>query len=43
MPNDESVWSIWEENLKKHDEPFMTERDQPGFQQERDGLNDLFD
>jgi len=42
MPKNESVWSVWEENLKKYDEPFMNDRDQPDSQQERDGLNDLF-
>jgi antitoxin VapB len=43
MPKDQSVWGAWEENLKKYDEPFMTDRNQPDSQQERDGLNDLFD
>lgn len=43
IPKDKSVWGIWEKNLKKYDKPFMTERNQPGSQQERNGLNDLFD
>jgi antitoxin VapB len=43
MPKDKSVWGVWEENLKKYDEPFMPDRNQPDSQQERDGLNDLFD
>mgnify|MGYP000852751104 CR=1 FL=1 len=43
IPKDKSVWDDWEENLKKYDEPFMTDRNQPHSQQERDGLNDLFD
>jgi antitoxin VapB len=43
IPKDRSVWTVWEENLKKYDEPFMTDRDQPDSQQERDSLNDLFD
>ncbi|MBN1907202.1 MAG: AbrB/MazE/SpoVT family DNA-binding domain-containing protein [Deltaproteobacteria bacterium] len=43
IPKDSSVWSVWEENLKKYDEPFISDRNQPDSQQERDGLNDLFD
>ncbi|NLV29670.1 MAG: AbrB/MazE/SpoVT family DNA-binding domain-containing protein [Acidobacteria bacterium] len=43
IPKDKSVWGVWEENLKKYDEPFMTDRNQPDSQQDRDGLNDLFD
>ena len=43
IPKDKSVWSAWENNLKKYDKPFMTERNQPGSQQERAGLNELFD
>jgi antitoxin VapB len=43
IPKDRSVWSVWEENLKKYDEPFMTDRNQPDSQQERGGLNDLVD
>ncbi len=31
----QSVWDLWERNLMKYEEPFMTERDQPKHQQER--------
>jgi antitoxin VapB len=43
IPKDKSVWGVWEENLNKYAGPFMTDRNQPDSQQERDGLNDLFD
>jgi len=43
MPKNKSVWDIWEKNLSKYDEPFMIDRNQPTSQQERPGLNDLFD
>ena len=43
IPKDKSVWSAWEKNLKKYDEPFMVERNQPDSQQERAELNELFD
>lgn len=43
IPKDKSVWSVWEKNLKKYNKPFMTERNQPDSQQERTGLNELFD
>ena len=43
IPKDQSVWGAWEDNLKKYDKPFMTDRNQPDSQQERAGLNDLFD
>jgi len=33
----------FEKNLKKYDKPFMAERNQPDSQQERTGLNELFD
>ncbi len=29
IPKDQSVWYIWEQNLQKHKEPFMEERNQP--------------
>jgi uncharacterized protein len=38
-----SFWNDWEKNLNKHETPFMTDRNQPEFQQERDGLDELFD
>ncbi len=40
---DQSVWDIWEQNLMKYEEPFMTGREQPAKQQERPGLDALFD
>ncbi|MFO7749744.1 MAG: type II toxin-antitoxin system VapB family antitoxin [Desulfobacteraceae bacterium] len=43
IPKDKSAWSVWEKNLKKYDKPFMTDRNQPGSQQERVGLDELFD
>ena len=43
IPKDKTIWSVWENNLKKYEKPFMTDRNQPKSQQERDGLNELFD
>ena len=43
IPKDKTIWSVWENNLKKYDKPFMTDRNQPKSQQERDGLNEPFD
>ena len=43
MPKNKTIWSIWENNLKKYETPFITERNQPKLQQEREGLNELFD
>ena len=43
IPKDRSLWDIWEKNLKKYDEPFMSERSQSGVQQERAGLDEVFD
>lgn len=43
MPKDKTAWGIWEKNLHKYDKPFMTDRNQPESQQERVGLNELFD
>ena len=37
----QSIWDIWEENLMKYDEPFMTDRNQPEIQQERAGLDEI--
>ena len=42
LPKDSSVWDVWAQNLSNFDEPFIVERDQPE-QQDRDGLDDLFD
>ena len=43
IPKDRSLWDTWEKNLLKYDEPFMTERNQPDIQQQRDGLDEIFD
>jgi antitoxin VapB len=43
IPKDKTVWDVWEKNLKKYDKPFMTDRKQPDSQQERAGLDELFD
>ena len=43
IPKDKSIWDVWEENLKKYKTAFMTDRNQPKSQQERIGLDELFD
>lgn len=43
IPKNGSVWDVWENNLNKYDDVFMKERNQPESQQNRDGLNELFD
>jgi len=43
IPKNNTIWSAWEENLKKYDQPFMPERNQPDSQQERVGLDEIFD
>jgi antitoxin VapB len=43
IPWDRSLWDIWEENLMKHEEPFMAERHQPKTGKERAGLDEIFD
>ena len=43
LPKDRSVWDVWERELLRYDEPLMVERDQPREQQEREGLDALFD
>jgi len=43
IPKDNTVWDVWERNIKKYKKPFMTERHQPEAQQERDGLDEIFD
>ncbi len=42
IPKDQSIWDIWEQNLMKYDEPFITDRYQPEIQQERAGLDEIF-
>lgn len=41
MPKDGSIWDVWEENLMKHGEPFMIDRNQPE-QLGREDLDNLF-
>ncbi len=43
IPMDKSVWDVWEKNLNKYEESFMDSRNQPEAQQERAGLDELFD
>ena len=43
IPKDQSLWDVWEKNLMKYDESFMNERSQPKKQQERAGLDEIFD
>ena len=43
LPKDSTIWDVWEKNLRKYDKPFMTERNKPQFQQEREGLDEIFD
>ena len=37
IPQDRSIWDMWEQNLMKYDEPFVADRNQPELQQ-RDGI-----
>ena len=39
MPKNQSIWDLWERNLMKYEEPFMTERNQPEPQQKRESLD----
>jgi len=43
LPKDQTIWDVWERNLQKYDTPFMAERNQPKIQQQREGLDDVFD
>ena len=43
LPMDQSIWDTWEKNLQKYDSLFMDKRDQPDSQQQREGLEDVFD
>lgn len=43
LPKDQSIWDDWERNLQKYDSPFMEERNQPNLQDDRAGLEDVFD
>ena len=39
ISKNQSLWDLWERNLMKYEEPFMTERDQPALQQKRESLD----
>jgi len=43
IPKDRSLWDTWEKNLMKHDDSFITERNQPETHQQRDELDEIFD
>ncbi len=43
IPKNNTVWDVWEKNIKKYKRPFMTKRNQPKGQQEREGLDEIFD
>jgi virulence-associated protein VagC len=43
IPKTKSQWEVWKSNLMKYDSPFMEKRNQPEEQQERKGLNEVFD
>ncbi len=43
IPKDRSLWSVWEQNLMKYDEPFMIERNQPEIQQKRAELDEIYE
>lgn len=38
MDKNESIWDLWEKNLMKYDEPFITDRNQPEIHQERENF-----
>ena len=42
LPKNQSIWDLWEGNLMKYEAPFMTERNQPELQQERERLDEMF-
>ena len=39
ISKNQSMWDLWEKNLMKYEEPFMTERNQPALQQKRESLD----
>ena len=39
ISKNQSIWDLWEKNLMKYEEPFMTERNQPELQQKRKSLD----
>jgi len=36
ISKNQSIWDLWERNLTKYEEPFMTERNQPEVQRKRE-------
>lgn len=43
LSKDQSVWDVWERDMLQYDEPLMDARNQPRGQQEREGLDEIFD
>lgn len=43
IPKDDSIWEVWEKNLNKYNKPFMTDRNQPEAQQEREDIYEISD
>lgn len=43
IPKDNTAWDVWKKNIEKYEKPFMAERNQPQAQQEREGLDEIFD
>ncbi|MDA3941056.1 MAG: type II toxin-antitoxin system VapB family antitoxin [Spirochaetia bacterium] len=43
IPKDDSIWEVWEKNLNKYNEPFLTDRNQPKIQQERADIHEISD
>lgn len=43
VPKDNTIWDVWERNLEKYKKPFIIERNQPQSQQQRAGLDEIFD
>jgi antitoxin VapB len=43
LSKNQSIWDLWERNLMKYKEPFMTDRNQPELQQERESLDQIYD
>lgn len=43
IPKDNTVWDVWERNLRKYKKPFMAKRNQPQSQQVREGMDEIFD
>jgi antitoxin VapB len=39
LERNQSIWELWEKNLMKYEDPFMTDRNQPDQHQERENLD----